>query len=192
LKEFQKLTWPSRWINILLTVSVLAYLYSLPRVGDAVAYPETSEENLASILLWIGTHFAIGWASATHAWNGLIDTTGRAVKQLGWDEDRKTEHQERLESFMGMIWGTRLTFLIASAILAVPLALSVLNLLTEGYLIESTTVGNRGLLLFAISPALFGFASWIFLTSRLAEYDLKVRPVIEKAQFEETGRREKK
>lgn len=191
MKDLQKLAWPSRWINILLTVSVLAYLYSLPRVADAFGYPETSQENLLFILLWVGTHLAIGWASATHAWNGLIATLDSALKPLGWNGDR-TEHQERLDSFKGLIGGTRLTFLIASAIFAVPLALSVLNLLTEGYLIELTAVGNRGLLLFAISPALFGFASWIFLTSRLSEYDLKVRPIIEQAQFEETGRKEEK
>ena len=190
MKDFQKLTWPSRWINILLTVSVLAYLYCLPRVGDAVGYPETSEENLPFILLWVGTHFAIGWASATHAWNGLVETTGRAVKQLGWDEDRKTEHQERFESFMGMIWGTRLTFLIASAIIAVPLALSVINLLTAGYLIEISPEGRQGLVIVVLSPGLFAFTSWVFLNSRMVQYQEKILPVIQKAQQEEYGRYE--
>jgi len=190
MKELQKLAWPARWINILITVSVLIYLYLLPQVIASVEFLSISLENLPVILVWIGMHLAIGWASATHAWNGLIATLDSAVKPLGWNGDR-TEHQERLNSFKGLIGGTRLTFLIASAIFLVPLALSALNLLTEGYLIESTAVGNRGLLLFAISPGLFAFASWIFLTSRLAEYDLKVRPVIEKAQIEETGRKEK-
>jgi hypothetical protein len=190
MKNLQKLAWPSRWINILLTVSVFAYLYSLPRVGDAFGYPETSEENLLFILLWVGTHFSIGWASATHAWNGLIATTDSAVKLLGWDEDRKTEHEERLESFMRMVWGTRLTFLIASVIIAIPLALSAFSLLTTGYPSESTAHGRQVLAFLVLSPGLFAFTSWVFLKGRMAQYQEKILPVIQKAQLKEYGRDE--
>lgn len=175
-------------MNILLTVSVLAYVYCLPRVGDAFGYPETSLELLPFVLLWVGTHFTIGWASATHAWNGLIATTDSAVKPLGWKEDRKTEHEERFESFMGMIWGTRLTFLIASAIIAIPLALSAFSLLTAGYPSDSTAQGRQVFAFVLLSPGLFGFTSWVFLNSRMVQYQEKILPVIQKAQLKEYGR----
>jgi hypothetical protein len=190
MKDLQKLAWPSRWINILLAVSVLAYLYCLPRVGDAFGYPETFQEMLPFVFLWVGTHFSIGWASATHAWNGLIATADRAVKLLGWDEDRKTEHEERFESFLGMIWGTRLTFFIASAIVAVPLAFSVFSLLTGGNPSELTAFERQLLGLMVLSPGLFGFTSWVFLKSRLAQYQEKILPVIQQAQLKEYGRDE--
>ena len=190
MKEFQKLAWPSRWINTLLTVSVIAYMYTFAHVVVAFRYPETALEKLPFVMLWVGIHFSIGWASATHAWNGLIATTGRAVKQLGWDEDRKTEHQERFESFEGMIGGTRLTFLVASAIFAVPLALSVINLLTAGYLIELTPEGRQGLAILVLSPGLFAFTAWVFLKGRMAQYQEKILPVIQKAQLKEYGRDE--
>lgn len=190
MKDFQKLTWPSRWINILLTVSVLSYLYCLPGVGDAFGYPETFQEMLPFVFLWVGTHFTIGWASATHAWNGLIATTDSAVKQLGWDENRKTEHEERVESFMGMVWGTRLTFLIASVIVAVPLAFSAFSLLTGGYPTEFSPLERQLLALIVLSPGLFGFTSWVFLNSRMVQYQEKILPVIQKAQLKEYGRDE--
>jgi hypothetical protein len=190
LKDFQKLTWPSRWINILLTVSVLAYLYCLPRVGDAFGYPETFQEMLPFVFLWVGTHFSISWASATHAWNGLIATTDSAVKPLGWDEDRKTEHEQRFDSFMGMIWGTRLTFLIASAIVAIPLAFSAFGLLTGGFQSEWTALQRQLAALMVLSPGLFGFTSWVFLNSRMVQYQEKILPVIQKAQLKEYGRYE--
>jgi hypothetical protein len=190
LKEFQKLAWPSRWINTLLTVSVIAYMYTFEHVVVAFRYPETALEKLPFVMLWVGIHFSIGWASATHAWNGLIATTGSAVKLLGWDEDRKTEHEERLESFMRMVWGTRLTFLIASVIIAIPLALSAFSLLTTGYPSESTAHVRQLLAFLVISPGLFGFTSWVFLKNRLVQYQEKILPVIQKAQQEEYGRYE--
>jgi hypothetical protein len=189
MKDLQKLAWPSRWINILLTVSVLAYVYCLPRVGDAFGYPETFQEMLPFVFLWVGTHFSIGWASATHAWNGLIATTDSAVKPLGWDEDRKTEHEQRFDSFMGMIWGTRLTFLIASAIIAIPLAFSAFSLLTGGYPSELSAL-ERQMLAVLLSAGLFGFSPWVFLNSRMVQYQEKILPVIQKAQRKEYGRYE--
>lgn len=188
MKEFQKLTWPSRWINTLLTVSVIAYMYAFEHVGVAFRYPETALEKLPFVILWVGTHFSIGWASATHAWNGLIATTDSAVKPLGWDEDRKTEHEERFESFMRMVLGTRLTFLIASMIIAIPLALSAFSLLTTGYPSESTAHARQLLAFLVISPGLFGFTSWVFLKNRLVQYQEKILPVIQKAKLREYGR----
>ena len=188
LKEFQKLTWPSRWMNSLLTVSVFAYLFCFERVGVAFRYPETALEQLPFVMLWVGTHFSIGWASATHAWNGLIATTDSAVKPLGWDEDRKTEHEERFESVMRMVWGTRLLFLITSAIIAIPLALSVFSLLTTGYPSESTAQNRQLLAFLVISPGLFALAAWVFLKNILVQYQEKILPVIENAQLKEYGR----
>jgi hypothetical protein len=41
-----------------------------------------------------------------------------------------------------------------------------------------------------LSPGLFGFTSWVFLKSRLAQYQEKILPVIQQAQLKEYGRDE--
>jgi hypothetical protein len=190
MKQFQEMAIPSRYPNIVITISVVAYIFQLAHVGDAVGNPRTFLEKLPFILVWIATHFTIGWASATHAWNGLIATLDTAVKPLGWDADRKTEHQERLESFLGLIGGTRLTVLIVSALFFFPIALSVLNLITDGYLIEFDAESRQLATIFLVSPGLFAFASWVFLNSRLAKYYIAIRPAITQAQLDETGKTE--
>lgn len=188
MKNLTKLAIPSRYPNSLITLSVMAYIFTIPHLGDTLADPRLLQDKILFISVWLSTHFAIGWASATHAWNGLIATLDTAVKPLGWDQDRKTEHQQRLESFMGMVWGTRLTVLASLGLFLFPLALSLLNLLTNGSLIDFDAESRQLATVLLVSPGLFAFASWVFLNSRLSRYYIQIRPVIDKAQLDETGR----
>jgi hypothetical protein len=189
MKDLKKLESPPLWVNILLAASVFTYFFSIGNVFDALGYPESAVEKLPFILVWIGAHFTIGWASAAHAWNGLLDTLDTAIKPLGWEEDNKTKHQEKLDSFIGIIWGTRLTVLIVLGIFAFFIAVGALTLLMEGYLSERTLETRRGSGLL-ITVGLFAFASWVFLNSRLSQYYTKIRPAINRAQIEESGRSE--
>jgi hypothetical protein len=190
MKDLQTLAVPSRYPNLLIAVSVIAYSFTFSHLSEAVDNPRLVQDKLVFILVWIATHFTIGWASATHAWNGLIATLDTAVKPLGWDEDLKTEHQERFESFLGLIAGTKFTVLVVSALFFFPIALSVLNLITDGYLIDFDAESRQLATILLVSPGLFAFASWVFLNSRLSKYFTKVHPVITRAQLDETGRLE--
>jgi hypothetical protein len=189
MKDLQKLALPPLWLNGLITASVLAYLFSFGNVIDSLGYPESAPERLPFILLWTGSHFAIGWASAAHAWNGLIETLDTSVRPVERDEDYKTKHQEKLDSFVGLVGGTRLTFLIVLGIFAIFIALRALGLLMDGYLIEPTLETRRGSGLL-ITVGLFAFTSWVFLNSRLLQYYKTIRPAINKAQIQESGRSE--
>jgi hypothetical protein len=80
--------------------------------------------------------------------------------------------------------------LVVSALFFFPIALSVLNLITDGYLIDFDAESRQLATILLVSPGLFAFASWVFLNSRLSKYFTKVHPVITRAQLDETGRLE--
>jgi hypothetical protein len=184
MKDLQKLAMHSRYPNIVITVSVITYFFTARHVGDSIAEPSLLQVNLPFIFAWIVAHFAIGWASATHAWNGLIATLDSALIPKRRAGDR-TEHEERLESVLGLVRGTRLTALIAPAFFILAIVLSVLNDLLSGSPLYISEFSWLMIVLLAVSPGLFAFASWAFLNGRVTEYYLKVRPAIDKALPEE-------
>lgn len=184
MKEFQKLAMPSRFPNSVITVSVIAYLFTLSQLGDTVADPRLLQEKLPFIFAWGATHLTIGWASATHAWNGLIATLDSALKPKRRKDDR-TEHEERLESVLGLVWGTRLTALIASIIVVLTLGLTALNATLGGFQMNISDLSKQFFVLLVVSPGLFAFTSWAFLSGRVTDYYTKVRPAIDKGRPEE-------
>lgn len=174
MEEVEKFKVQSLYPLGLIVVSAILLVLVSPRVIDSAEKPSLMEDNFSYIVAWLLCHVFIGWSSATISWNRLIQNLDAELTPSRFNEG-KTKHQERVDSLGSFSWGTGLASLVGLAWLALPVALSFLNVLTDGYPIRMDSE-QRVLQTLFLSMFLFAFTYWIFLNQRLVSYYFKIRP----------------